>query len=182
MSLLVNSPIISLTPLVNSLIDPVALLPVATQIMLQPDIIYYDPFRTYDTIIPGSLGYYVQYPDLNTDVKLQTKVLNKIWNKLESKWIFEYVKVFKFIVGSKNNYRLAKSLKEAEDNSVNAAEIEDKADWFLSNFYTKSNLASTIEKYRLKTNLDWWNVDEDIEHLKQFIYHQMRRKLFEKVA
>lgn len=182
MNLLVNSPIISLTPLVNNMYNPVSLLPVATQIMMEPNLIFYDPFRTYDMIMPGSMAYYVSYPDLNTDPKMQSKVLNKIWDKLETKWIYDYVKVFKFIIGTKGDYHLAKNVKEAEENQINSADMENKADWLLSNFYTKSKLASTIEKYRAKSGLDWWDVDKDMDHLKQFIYHQMRRKLFEKIA
>ena len=181
MSLLIESPIISLNP-VSTIIDPVVMLPVASQILMDPATIYYDPFRTFNMYMPGSLAYYVNYPDLNTDVNMQRKVLNKIWNNLENKWIFDFIKVFKYVTGSVGSYKLVSSFSEAENNKLHSENMEEKAEWILKHFYTKSNLISTIEKFRNKANLDWWSVDNDQDRLKQFIYHQMKRKLLEKLS
>ena len=185
MSIFVKTPTISLTPvpaLMPTVIEPVSMVPVIADILMNPTNIYYDPFRTYGAYFPGSMAYYVSYPDLNSDVDMQRKVLNKIWNKLESKWIFEFTKVFKYITGSNGDYKLVSSLKEVESNPINTAEYEDKAEWYLSNIFKKSHLASVIEKYRKNTGLDWWNVDSDMDHFKAFVYHQMKRRLFEKIA
>ena len=185
MSIFLNSPTISLTPipsLMTSIIEPVSMIPVIANILLDQSKIFYDPFRTYGTYMPGSMAYYVSYPDLNTDVDMQIKVLNKIWNKLETKWIFEFTKIFKYITGTKDDYKLVSSLKEIESNPLNTSEYENKAEWYLSNVFKKAHLASVIEKFRKNTGLDWWNIDKDKEHLKAFIYHQMKRRLFEKVA
>jgi hypothetical protein len=184
MSLIVNSPLISLTPVppVMTTFDPVAMIPIAASIAMNPNLIHYDPFKTYELFMPGSMAYYVSYPDLNTDVNMQRKVLDKIWNKLESKWMIEYIKVFKYITGKKGDYKLVKSLREYEENPMNATEAEDKAEWFLKNVFKRSHLAGVIEKYRKRTGLDWWNVDQDLSELKAFVYHQMKRRLFEKLA
>jgi hypothetical protein len=185
MSIVVKTPTISLTPvpqLITTVVEPVSMVPVVNNILLDPLNIYYDPFRTFGTYMPGSLAYYVSYPDLNTDVDMQRKMLNKIWNKLESKWIFEFTKVFKYITGSKGDYKLVTSLKDYESNPINTAEYEDKAEWYLSNIFKKAHLAGVIEKYRKNTSLDWWNVDKNMDHLKAFIYHQMKRRLFERLA
>ena len=185
MSIVVKTPTISLTPmpsLVTTVIEPVSLVPVVADILINPTKIFYDPFRTFGTYMPGSMAYYVSYPDLNSDVDIQKKVLIKIWNKLESKWIFEFTKVFKYISGTNGDYKLVSSLKEMESNPLNTNEYENKAEWYLSNVFKKAHLASVIEKYRKNTGLDWWNVEEDMDNLKAFIYHQMKRRLFEKIA
>ena len=67
-------------------------------------------------------------------------------------------------------------------NPINTAEYTDKAEWFLSNIFKKAHLASVIEKYRKHTGLNWWDIDDDMSNLKAFIYHQMKRRLFEKLA
>ena len=181
MSLFVNQPLISLTPVATNLYDPVSLLPVSTQIYLDPTNIYYDPFKTYNALFPSYPGIYVSYPDVNADTKMQKDVIHKIWNKLQ-KWILGYVKIYKFVKGTNGNYEFVTSLTEAENNKINSAELEDKADWILTHFYTKSKLAGTLEKFRTKMNINWWDIEDNLDILKQFIYHQMRRKILEKFA
>ena len=78
MSLFVNQPLISLTPVATNLYDPVSLLPVSTQIYLDPTNIYYDPFKTYNALFPSYPGIYVSYPDVNADTKMQKDVIHKI--------------------------------------------------------------------------------------------------------
>jgi hypothetical protein len=185
MSILFKSPTISLTPmpsLMTSIIEPVSMIPVIADILLDQSKIFYDPFRTYGTYMPGSIAQYVSYPDLNTNPDMQKKVLLKIWDKLESKWIFNFVNVFKYITGSKGDYRIVKSLDEMKTNPINTAEYTDKAVWYLSNIFKKGHLASAIEKYRKHTGLNWWDIEDDMSNLKAFIYHQMKRRLFEKLA
>jgi len=182
MSLIFNSPILSLTPIVDSIYDPVSFIPITTQLLIDDTRVLYDPFRTFSLYFPTVPVYYVDQPDLNTDVNVQKKVFNKLWTKLEEKWIFEFVKIFKFISGSKGNYKLVSSLVESENNKIHSEELEEKAEWFLSHIYTRSDLASTVEKYRRKMNIDIWNVEEDREHFKAFIYHQMKRMLLNKIS
>lgn len=170
------NPIISLTPVVTDTNPFVSFIPIQQRILNDPSTILYDPFRTFETYYPN-LAYYVSYPDLNTDVKLQTRVLNKIWNLLADEWIYTYTKVFRYIKGTHGKYSLVDSLSDAEKNST--GNETDKAEWILSNFYKKSSLAATIEKYRTRANVNWWDLDSDVnqERLKDFIYNQMRRKI-----
>jgi len=133
----------------------------------------YNPY--YESLFPFG-GYAVNYQDLNTDLKLQKKVLNNLWDKLSEKWIFTYDKVFKFIRSSAGSYKLVSSVDEAENNN-DTKDLKGKAEWILSNLYKKSNLASTIEKFRSKTGLNWWNVEASAEKLCAFVYHQMRRMI-----
>jgi hypothetical protein len=135
-----------------------------------------------NTLLLPTLQQQIKYPDLNSDIMVQKNITNKIWRKLKGTWIYNYTKLFKFIKGSKGNYKLVDSLKEAEHNQYGSQEIENKIDWFLSNIYTKSNLLGTLEKFRANTNLDLWKVDEDEDLLKDFIYHQIKRKLFNKLS
>jgi hypothetical protein len=181
MSLFVNSPIVSLSPLYDEVYQPVSLMPLATDILLENRIVY-DPFRTFSSYFPLSPVFYTNYPDLNTDLKIQKKVYNKLWDKLENKWIFDFTKVFKYINGKKNNYELVSSLTEAENNKYSSEDVEGKAEWFLSNVYKKSDLANTIEKYRKKAGINLWDVEDDKETLKAFIYHQIKRMLFNKLT
>ena len=182
MSLLFDTPIISLSPIVTSIYDPVSLLPLPSQIIFSEDRILYDPFRTFTTFFPRIPAYYVDVPDLNTDLKLQKKILNKIWNKLENEWILNFTKIFKYITGSKGSYKLVSSLNDAENNKVGTENMEDKANWFLTHIYTRSNLVNTIDKFRKKTGINLWEVDNDEDMLKAFIYHQIIRFLFDKLA
>ena len=176
-----TNPTISLVP-TTSLLEPVNMLPVVTQIYTDPYNIYYDPFRTYSSFFPNSIGYYVSYPDLNNDENLQKKVLHKLWDKLSSKWIFEFVKVFKYIKGSKDNYELVKSLTEYENNNIDSQHMESKAEWFLKNHYRKSDLLGTIHKYVSKTGKNLWDIDDNLHNFKAFVYHQIKRKLFERIS
>jgi hypothetical protein len=171
MSLLVTSPLVSLY-------DPVSLVSpfVSPRILVNDTDVLINPLRV---VVPTAL---VEYPDLNNDLRLQKKVYNNIWNILKDEWIYDYVKIFNYIVGTKNNYKLVSSLKEAEDNKNITEDMESKALWFLLNFYNKSKLASTIEKYRKKANINLWDIEKDDNTLKAFIYHQMKRMLFEKIA
>ena len=182
MSLIFNSPIFSLSPIYGTIYEPASILPITTQVILNNDKIIYDPFRTFNTLLPYAPSYYLTYPDLNTDIKLQKKVFNSIWNKLEDKWIYEYVKIFKYITGSKGSYKLVSSLTEAENNKFSSSDVEDKAEWFLSNVYKRSNLANTVEKYRKRSNINLWDVEKDEDTLKAFIYHQIKRQLFNDIA
>ena len=124
-------------------------------------------------------GYYMNYPDVNEDITLHKKVVKQVWSKLSDKWIFNYTKVFKFIKKSNDSFKLVDSMDEAENNSV-SDKLEEKADWFLTNIYKKSNLASTIDKFRKKASMNWWNIPDNMERLNAFIYHQMRRMLLTK--
>jgi len=181
MSLIINSPIVSLSPLYDSVYEPVSLMPLVSDIILENRIVF-DPYKTVSSLLPFTPLYYMEYPDLNTDMKLQKKVYNKYWEKLESKWIYDYVKIFKYITGSKGNYKLVSSLSEAENNKASTTDMEGKAEWFLSHVYTRSNLANTVEKYRRKAKVDLWEIENDKETFKAFIYHQIKRMLFEKLA
>ena len=181
------------TPFVNTIMNPytimdpyVSLVPIVTRIYNEPSAVFYDPFRTVDVLIPTNpypYPYSYSYPDLNSDVKIQRKVLMNVWNKLESKWIFSYLKVFNYIKKNGSSYELVDSLKESE-TKTSTIDIEDKADWLLSNYYKKSNLAATIEKFRAKTNLNWWDVDTNahIGKLEDFIYNQIRRKIMNELS
>jgi len=182
MSLIIDSPFISLSPFINSLYEPVSLFPFPSQIIIDDRPVLYDPFRTFTTFFPTIPAVYVNTPDLNNDLKLQKKIVNKLWNKLETEWILDYTKIFKYIVGSKGSYKLVSSLSESENNKVGSENMEDKARWFLTNVYTKSNLVNTIDKFRKKTGVDLWDVDSDEDMFKAFVYHQIKRFLFDKVA
>ena len=183
MNSLFDTQIISLNPVPTKYVqEQVVLMPLVNQILMNPNNIYFDPFQVYNSIIPGNIGYYISYPDLNTDIDIQKNILNKIWTKLTTKWVFNFVKIFKYISWTNNNYKLISNLDDIEKNKINSEEIENKAEWFFKNFYKRSNLASTIEKYRARTSIDWWDIDKNIDHLKQFIYHQIRRKLLEKIS
>ncbi len=165
----------------RNIFDPVVLLPVPNQVLLDPYTVHYDPFRTFDAVFPGSLSYYATYPDLNSDENLQKKVLHKMWEKLTSKWIYEFVKIFKYIKGSKGDHELVKSLTEYESNNVDSGDLEGKAEWFFKNFYRKSDLLGTINKYLSKTGTNLWDLDDNLHNFKAFVYHQIKRKLLERV-
>lgn len=162
----------------------VSLVPITAKIYNEPNTIFYDPFKTIDIVTPN-YGYYFSYPDLNTDVNVQRKILMNVWDKLESDWIFNYIKVFNYIKksGSSSSYRLVDSLEEGEIKA-STVDLEAKADWLLSKYYKKSDLASTIEKFRSKANLNWWdvNTNANIDRLKDFIYNQIRRKIMKDLS
>ena len=52
MSYIVKSPIISLTQLVDSIYEPVSLLPAFTEVILNNNRMIYDPFRTFSILNP----------------------------------------------------------------------------------------------------------------------------------
>lgn len=183
LTILQNQPIVSLNPVVTSTFttNTVSLVPTIAQIMVNPNTIFYDPTFSYNTVFPNQ-AYYVEYPDLNTDINLQKKVFNELWNKLESKWIYDFTKVFKFVVGTKGNYRLAKSASEAENNTINNEEIYDKIDWILCNFYKKSDLIKTIDKFRNNLKINLWDIKDYHDEFKSFVYHQMKRKFLNSIT
>lgn len=167
-------------------LTPPILSPTATPIM--PSIVYptlqpvLQPVITTSTILPTISTIPINYPDLNSDIVVQKKIIDKIWNKLKNEWMYNYTKIFTYIKGSKGNFNFVSSLKEAENNKFTTSDIDDKINWFLSEFYTKSSLLTTIEKFRSNTNVDLWDVDKDESLLKDFIYHQLKRKLLNKYA
>jgi len=140
------------------------------------------PIIATSTVLPTISTVPINYPDLNNDIVIQKKIINKIWNKLKNEWIYNYTKIFSYIKGSKGNYNFVSSLKEVENNKFSTNDIDEKINWFLSEFYTKSSLFSTIEKFRSNTNLDLWDIEKDETLLKDFIYHQLKRKLLNKYA
>lgn len=170
------APIISLTPTFLDVNPFVSLIPIADRINMDPNTIFYDPYRTYDIAFPNN-GYYFSYPDMNTDVKVQRKVLDNVWKKLKNSWILNYLKVFAHIKKSGSEYEIVSHDKNITDD------IEGKVDWLLNNFYKKSDLANTIEKFRKRANINWWDVDNDdnIDDLKEYIYNQIRRKIANKL-
>jgi hypothetical protein len=199
MSILIDSPVLSLTPIIETtVVDPIVsltpivertvlspfvdLVPVATRIKLEPGSIFYDPYRTYDLVYPNS-AYYFSYPDLNTDINIQKKILNSVWNKLEDKWVLSYLKIYNYIKKSGSTYKLVDSLEDGA-GKTSTVDIEDKADWLLTNYYKKSDLAATIEKFRSRLNINWWDVNTSkyIYDLKNFIYNQIRRKIMNELA
>jgi len=182
MSFLVDTPIISLSPIVSAVYEPVSLIPLSTRILIDDTQILYDPFRTFNILFPRIPAFYVNTPDLNNDLKLQKKVFNNIWEKLENKWILEYLKIYQYITGTKGSFKLVSSLSDAENNKFSSDNMEDKAHWFLSNIFTRNNLVNAIDKFRKKTGLDLWEVDKDEDMLKAFIYHQIKRFLLDKLA
>lgn len=150
----------------------------------------YDDFSNFASLVPFTnlplnynplnYGYYVNTQDVNQDLNLQKKVIKYIWNKLSSKWILNYIKVFKFIKGSKGSFKFVDSIDEAENNKLNNADLEEKAIWLFDTFYKRSNLASTIEKFRNRMEINWWDIEDYKEELNAFIYHQMRRMILHK--
>jgi len=180
LAILNTAPIISLTPTITN-INTVSLIPTSAEIMINPNVVFYDPNLTFNSIFPN-YAYYVEYPDLNTDINLQKKILSELWNKLESKWIYDYPKVFKFVIGNKGEYRLAKSASEAETNTIKNNEMDDKIEWIFNNFYKKSDLISTIDKFRKNLKINLWDLNDYKDQLKSFIYHQMKRKFLNSIA
>lgn len=177
-----TNPTISLTPIYSDIVDTVSLVPLQQQILMNPTTIYYDPYRTFDYLLPN-IAYYTSYPDLNTDTNIQARVAKKIWKLLANEWIFEYLKIFRYVKGKKGSYSFVDSVEEANENTSTGDE-EDKAEWLLLTFYKKSNLMTTVDKYRIRAGINWWDVDNDdnIDRLKDFIYNQIRRKIMEKIA
>lgn len=181
--ILQKSPIISLSPTVIATKDNlVSLIPVSTRIYTEPDVIFYDPFKTFEVVVPN-YAYYFSYPDLNTDVSVQRKVLEDVWYHLENEWIYGYLKVFNYIKKSGSSYKLIDSLREIE-KKVSSGDMEDKAEWLLHSYYRKSDLGGTIEKFRKRSNLNWWEVNnkDNINILKEFIYNQIRRKMINDIS
>jgi hypothetical protein len=91
MSLLLSSPIISLSPIIDAVYEPVSLLPLPSQILISDRQILYDPFRTFDLFFPTVPAFYVTTPDLNTDLKLQIRMAyekNAYWFTKVSKQHF----------------------------------------------------------------------------------------------
>ena len=178
----INTPVLSLTPLNTEIADPAVYLPVINKILTNPDKIYYDPYKTFALNYPTVPVYYVEYPDLNTDASVKRKIYDSAWSKFSSDWIYGYSKIFKYFKKSGSNYKLVRSLREGEKN--NAGNIDEKAAWIITNFYTKSNLATTLEKFRNRTGIDIWDVldKEYIDNFRSFIYHQIKRKIATEVS
>lgn len=138
----------------------------------------------YVSLVPSIYNNYLNQmsgiytPDLNNDTTLQRGIINKIWELLIKEWMYDFTKIFKFIKKSSNGYELVDTLVEMEKNNIDTSHIEDKIAWFVKHIYKKSNLAATLEKYRERTQYNWWEITENkYDEIKEFCYHQMKRLL-----
>ena len=122
--------------------------------------------------------YSPRYPDLNTDINLQKKITNSVWTNLSNEWILSYKKLLKYVLGSPGSYRIATNPRDVVINDIDNENLKSRADWLLKNYYKKSDLINTIEKFRSKLEINLWDVDTDSKLLKKFINHQIMRKIF----
>lgn len=185
-------PVLSLTPL-NKLFDLnyVNLLDnlylnqnLIDRIIANPNVIFYDPNKEFAKAYPLIPAYYVSSPDLNSDAQTKRTIYEKVWKKYKE-WIYGYYKIFKYIkrIDSTNNFTLVSSLSEGENAKHNVDDTEAKILWVFTNLCDESDIASIVEKYREKKNINLWDVinKKYIDELRDFIYHQIKRKLAKRI-
>jgi hypothetical protein len=167
-----NLDIISITPLNYITNIPQIIYKDSTPILRQ---LYLDSIYLSNPIYP--IKTYIKYPDLNSDPDIQIKIIKNIWKKLKYKWIYEFIKIFRFIKRYDDTYTLVDSIYESKNNKDISSNIEKKASWFLKNIFTISDLAKVLTKYKHHINVDYWNIDKDKERLKRYIYHNIKHKI-----
>ena len=117
-------------------------------------------------------------PDLNRDNELQKKFTIYFWKKLRDEWMHDYIKLFKYIVGKKGNYRVVSNETEFRKNkSFDSLNKEDIINYILSEIYTKSMLATSLDKFRTKMNINWWDLRYFKKTLKNFLYYQIKKQI-----
>ena len=93
------------------------------------------------------------YPDLNNDNQVQKKFTLYFWYKLKRHWIKKYMKKLSKYVNS------------------------DNYNYVLNGIYTKQSLAESLDKFRIRMNIDWWDLKLYKHTLKKFIYYQIKKKV-----
>lgn len=114
------------------------------------------------------------YPDLNSDNQIHKRFTLYFWYRLQSSWIYKYKKLYKYIKGSNGDYRIT---SDPTVTSRTELEIELIADFILNEIYRKSDLAKSLEKFRLQMNINWWDLKYYTYTIKKFIYYQIKKKL-----
>ena len=177
-------PIISLTPLPKS--NYTLTLPLAEQILMNPNEIYYDPYRRFTLYYPNVDVIYVNEPDMNDELDVKRQVYKEAWLKFRTAWIYDYTVILKYV---RPGGGLVKTLKEGEKAKLNKKDNNEKIGWLLLNFYTLSDVADAVEKYRrLSAEYDGYRMrivdvlsDAHVDRFRDFLLHQMKRKLLREI-
>lgn len=93
------------------------------------------------------------YPDLNSDNDVQKRFTLYFWYKLKRHWIKKYMKKLSKYIDSKNY------------------------NFILNGLYTKQSLAESLDKFRIRMNLNWWDLKLYKHTIKKFIYYQIKKKI-----
>lgn len=177
-------PIISLTPVKKA--NFTLTLPLAQQILMNPNEIYYDPYRTFTLYYPNADVIYVNNPDPSDGLDVKREVYKDAWLKFRTLWIYEYPVILKYV---RPGGGLVKTLKEGERAKPNKKDDNEKIAWLLLNFYTLSDVADAVEKYRrLSVEYDGYKMgihevlgDAHVDRFREFLLHQMKRKLLREI-
>lgn len=97
--------------------------------------------------------YPYSYPDLNNDNDVQRRFTLYFWYKLKRHWIIKFMK------------KLSKYIDPSNYSDI------------LDSIYTKRSLAESLEKFRIRMNIDWWDLKMYKHTIKKFIYYQIKKKL-----
>lgn len=118
------------------------------------------------------------FPDLNDDNQVQKKFTLYFWYKLKNHWIKSYKKLFKYIRGSKGDYKLVRDMADVGKITPKGAfETDLIIHYILNEVYKKSDLARSLDKFRIQMNINWWELKYYKHTLKKFIYYQMKKKM-----
>lgn len=104
-------------------------------------------------INPVYTPYPYSYPDLNSDNQVQKRFTLYFWYKLKRHWIKKYMKKLSRYVNA-DNYK-----------------------YVLNGIYTKQSLADSLDKFRIRMGIDWWDLKMYKHTLKKFIYYQIKKKV-----
>lgn len=152
-----------ITPNLPLMVPPVYVSPTAMQPypILQAPAIRMDP-----------LGPYAVYPDVNSDVDLQTKVTEHFWEKLTEDWV-RYFDVFKYLRTSNARVDLIRNPQEYSTEGYSP----EKKSYLLQFVITKKDLHYLLDNFCSVNRVNWWDLSKYSSEIREYLERKMRHYL-----
>lgn len=114
------------------------------------------------------------YTDINNDPTLRKITTEKYYKKAVNNWVkYQFVDLFKYVTIKNDKAELIKNLNNLDKYSDDTLAV--KLDFIIEHYLTKNDFYILLEKFVNKYHINWWNIEDYLSELRDFIYDKMKK-------
>jgi hypothetical protein len=123
------------------------------------------------------------YQDVNVDKNLRKEVTEYFFSKLLKNWLkYHYLNLYTMVKVSNGKANLVSSIDESKSNQKNDPnENVIKYEFIVNEFITKKDMYKLLDKFRIKNNLNWWDLKQYSDDIRIYIQEKVMRLMEKKV-
>lgn len=114
------------------------------------------------------------YTDINNDPNLRKITTEKYYKKAVSNWTkYQFIDLYKYVTIKDGKAVLIKNIDNLDKYNDDTLNI--KHDFIIEHYLTKNDFYILLEKFVNKYRINWWNIEDFLSELRDFIYEKMKK-------